>query len=79
MSLNIPNARFCINRKIAPSLTLPQFFKLVSQLGIHNVELRNDMPSGRVTDDLTGDEVKALARESGIRIVTINALYPLIS
>ncbi|MEN4536026.1 MULTISPECIES: TIM barrel protein [Pantoea] len=76
MSLNIPNARFCINRKIAPSLTLPQFFKLVSQLGIHNVELRNDMPSGRVTDDLTGDEVKALARESGIRIVTINALYP---
>ncbi|MEN4690910.1 MULTISPECIES: TIM barrel protein [Pantoea] len=76
MSLNIPNARFCINRKIAPSLTLPQFFKLVSQLGIHNVELRNDMPSGRVTDDLSGDEVKALARESGIRIVTINALYP---
>jgi len=76
MSLNIPNARFCINRKIAPSLTLPQFFKLVSQLGIHNVELRNDMPSGRVTDDLTGDEVKSLARESGIRIVTINALYP---
>ncbi|WP_277950785.1 TIM barrel protein [Pantoea agglomerans] len=76
MSLNIPNARFCINRKIAPSLTLPQFFKLVSQLGIHNVELRNDMPSGRVTDDLTGDKVKALARESGIRIVTINALYP---
>lgn len=76
MSLNIPIARFCINRKIAPSLTLPQFFKLVSQLGIHNVELRNDMPSGRVTDDLSGDEVKALARESGIRIVTINALYP---
>ncbi|MEN4668899.1 TIM barrel protein [Pantoea agglomerans] len=76
MSLNIPNARFCINRKIAPSLTLPQFFKLVSQLGIHNVELRNDMPSGRVTDDLSGDEVKALARESGIQIVTINALYP---
>lgn len=76
MSQNIPNSRFCINRKIAPSLSIPQFFKLVSQLGIHNVELRNDMPSGRVTDDLTGDDVKALARESGIRIVTINALYP---
>ncbi|NBB56565.1 TIM barrel protein [Pantoea vagans] len=76
MSLNIPNARFCVNRKIAPSLSIPQFFKLVSQLGIHNVELRNDMPSGRVTDDLSGDEVKALAHESGIRIVTINAIYP---
>lgn len=76
MSLNIPNARFCVNRKIAPSLSIPQFFKLVSQLGIHNVELRNDMPGGSVTDDLSGDEVKALARESGIRIITINALYP---
>ncbi|WP_442796763.1 TIM barrel protein [Pantoea vagans] len=76
MSLNIPNARFCVNRKIAPSLSIPQFFKLVSQLGIHNVELRNDMPGGCVTDDLSGDEVKGLARESGIRIVTINALYP---
>jgi len=76
MSLNISNARFCVNRKIAPSLSIPQFFKLVSQLGIHNVELRNDMPGGHVTDDLSGDEVKALARESGIRIVTINALYP---
>ncbi|GME41505.1 MULTISPECIES: TIM barrel protein [unclassified Pantoea] len=76
MSLNISNARFCVNRKIAPSLSIPQFFKLVSQLGIHNVELRNDMPGGRVTDDLSGDEVNALARESGIRIVTINALYP---
>ena len=76
MSLTIPNARFCLNRKIAPSLSIPQFFKLVSQLGIHNVELRNDMPGGSVTDDLSGDEVKALARESGIRIVTINALYP---
>ncbi|PEI06145.1 inosose isomerase [Pantoea agglomerans] len=76
MSLNISNARFCFNRKIAPSLSIPQFFNLVSQLGIHNVELRNDMPGGRVTDDLSGDEVNALARESGIRIVTINALYP---
>lgn len=76
MSLNISNARFCVNRKIAPSLSIPQFFNLVSQLGIHNVELRNDMPGGRVTDDLSGDEVNALARESGIRIVTINALYP---
>lgn len=76
MSLNISNARFCVNRKIAPSLSIPQLFNLVSQLGIHNVELRNDMPGGRVTDDLSGDEVNALARESGIRIVTINALYP---
>ncbi|AMG56536.1 TIM barrel protein [Pantoea vagans] len=76
MSLNIPNACFCVNRKIAPSLSIPPFFKLVCPLGIYKVELRNDMTSGRVSDNLSGDEVKALARESGIRIVTINALYP---
>ena len=76
MSLSIPQARFCVNRKIAPNLSIERFFKLVTQLGIHKVELRNDMRSGRVTDDLTGEQVKALARQSGIEIVTINAVYP---
>ncbi|MXP50144.1 TIM barrel protein [Pantoea sp. Eser] len=76
MSLSIPQARFCVNRKIAPNLSVERFFNLVTQLGIHKVELRNDMRSGRVTDDLTGEQVNALARQSGIEIVTINAVYP---
>lgn len=76
MSLSIPQARFCVNRKIAPTLSIERFFNLVTQLGIHKVELRNDMRSGRVTDDLTGEQVKALARQSGIEIITINAVYP---
>lgn len=76
MSLSIATSRFCINRKIAPNLSIVRFFNLVTQLGINKVELRNDMKSGRVTDDLTGQEVNALARQSGIEIVTINAVYP---
>ena len=44
--------RFCINRKIAPSLSIEAFFRLVSELGLHKVELRNDLPSGKVTDEL---------------------------
>ena len=76
MTLSIATSRFCINRKIAPNLSIERFFNLVTQLGINKVELRNDMKSGRVTDDLTGQEVNALARQSGIEIVTINAVYP---
>lgn len=76
MTLSIATSRFCINRKIAPNLSIERFFNLVMQLGINKVELRNDMKSGRVTDDLTSQEVNALARQSGIEIVTINAVYP---
>lgn len=76
MTLSIATSRFCINRKIAPNLSIERFFNLVTQLGINKVELRNDMKSGRVTDDLTSQEVNALARQSGIEIVTINAVYP---
>lgn len=66
--------RFCINRKIAPNLTLENFFRLVKRCGLSKVELRNDMPGGRVTDNLSDDQLNALAAQYGIEIVTINAL-----
>ena len=66
--------RFCINRKIAPNLDLDSFFRLVKRCGLSKVELRNDMPSGKVTDDLSDAQLNALAAQYGIEIVTINAL-----
>lgn len=66
--------RFCINRKIAPSLELEEFFQLVKKCGLSKVELRNDMPGGKVTDNLSNEQLNALATEFGIEIVTINAL-----
>lgn len=72
----IDPTRFCVNRKIAPNLSIEAFFKLVQRCGLHKVELRNDMPSGSVTDDLSHQDVKTLADEYGMEIVTINALYP---
>jgi 2-keto-myo-inositol isomerase len=72
----IDPTRFCINRKIAPALTLEAFFQLVQRLGLNKVELRNDMPSGKVTDDLSVAELRALTDKYHIEIVTINALYP---
>ncbi|WFL67219.1 TIM barrel protein [Pantoea sp. X85] len=72
----IDPTRFCINRKIAPKLTLEAFFQLVQRLGLSKVELRNDMQSGKVTDDLSAAQLRALADKYHIEIVTINALYP---
>lgn len=72
--MTIALERFCINRKIAPKLSLESFFRLVKQCGLNKVELRNDMPSGSVTDDLSHEQTNALAAKYGIKIVTINAL-----
>jgi len=72
----IDSTRFCINRKIAPNLGIEPFFQLVHGLGLNKVELRNDMRSGKVTDDLSHEEVRELAQRYGLEIVTINAVYP---
>ena len=57
----IASQRFCINRKIAPSLSIEAFFRLVNSLGLNKVELRNDLPSGKVTDDLSHQQVRLTA------------------
>ncbi|MFD1800886.1 TIM barrel protein [Mixta tenebrionis] len=72
----IDSSRFCINRKIAPNLDIETFFRLVQRLGLNKVELRNDMPSGKVTDDLSHEQVRTLAKRYGMEIITINAVYP---
>lgn len=72
----IDPTRFCINRKIAPTLSLDAFFQLVQRLGLNKVELRNDMPGGKVMDDLSAEQLVALKKKYHIEIVTVNALYP---
>lgn len=74
--MSIEIERFCVNRKIAPGLGIEPFFQLVQRLGLNKVELRNDMAGGSVTDALSPQEVRALARRYGIDIISINALYP---
>ena len=68
--------RFCLNRKIAPSLSIEAFFRLVNSLGLNKVELRNDLPTGKVTDALSHQQVRELADRYHIEILTINAVYP---
>jgi 2-keto-myo-inositol isomerase len=70
----LASTRFALNRIAAPDLGLGEFFEVARQLGMHSVELRNDIRNGSVTDGLKGTEVLRLAKAAGVRIITINAL-----
>ena len=66
--------RFALNRIICPALSLEEFFRLAADLGLSKVELRNDLPGGRIADDREPAQAAALAEKHGVRIITINAL-----
>lgn len=72
MKLN--RSRFCLNRIISPALVLDDFFNLAKDIGISYVELRNDLPGEEILDGLPPGEVRSLAENYGIQIVTINAI-----
>jgi len=72
--MGINRERFCLNRIIYPSLDLENFFKLTRDMRLSAVELRNDLPGGHILDDLSTNQVRALADKYQIRILTINAI-----
>lgn len=74
--MNIDRSRFCINRKIAPALSIEAFFQVVQKCGLKKVEIRNDMPGGKILDSLNAEQFNRLAEKYHIEVVTINALYP---
>ena len=65
--------RFAINRITSPSLGLEDFFRLVADLGLSKVELRNDLPGARIVDGMAPEKAAALAQKCGVRVITINA------
>jgi 2-keto-myo-inositol isomerase len=70
----LSDSRIALNRIICPRLTLEEFFKLCAGLGLSGVELRNDLPGGRIIDDYSPARARALGEQYGIKILTINAL-----
>jgi 2-keto-myo-inositol isomerase len=70
----ITRKSLALNRIAAPGLTLERFFALAKSLEIEQVELRNDLPGGSVTDELPASEVAQLSARAGVKVCTINAL-----
>jgi hypothetical protein len=62
------------NRIIYPKLKLEDFFKFVKDLGLNKIELRNDLPGGKIIDGYTPGQLKELSKKYGVEILTINAL-----
>lgn len=70
----LPNARFALNRIACPSLGLEEFLRLAKSVGIAKVELRNDLPGGRIHDELAPGQALAALEGNGVRVITVNAL-----
>lgn len=65
---------FALNRIISPDLGLDDFLRLTAETGLGKVELRNDLPGRGIIDELRPAQVRELADQCGIEIITINAL-----
>jgi len=70
----INRSRISLNRIIYPKLKLEDFFKLSKDLDLNKIELRNDLPGGKIIDDYTPEQLKELIKKYGVEILTINAL-----
>lgn len=66
--------RFAMNHIAAPKLSLSQFFAMARALGTTEVEIRNDLPD--VVASVPAADVRALAGQAGVTILSINVLYP---
>jgi len=70
----IDKNRFALNRIIAPSMGLKEFFEFAASVGVRKVELRNDLGTRNAVDDLNPKDVAAMAKDKAIAIISINAL-----
>lgn len=68
--------RFALNRMVAPRLSLPDFIDLAVALKADAIEIRNDLNGIEIEDGTPAEQVREWCAESGIKVLSINALYP---
>src|SRR6202521_1723368 len=66
----------CLNRVIKPQIPLEEFLKFTADLGIRYVEVRNDFTDKGVLDGLSDAALQMAFKETGVKALTINTLYP---
>lgn len=70
----IKRSKISLNRIIYPKLKLEDFYKFAKDLDLNKIELRNDLPGGKIIDGSTPRQLKELSKKYGVEILTINAL-----
>ncbi|WP_213880729.1 TIM barrel protein [Pseudomonas sp. dw_358] len=68
--------RFALNRMVAPRLPLTEFIDLAVALNADAIEIRNDLAGVEIENGMPPEAVRDLCRERGIKVLSINALYP---
>lgn len=68
--------RFALNRMVAPRLPLTEFIDLAVTLNADAIEIRNDLAGVEIENGTPAQTVRALCAERGIKVLSINALYP---
>ena len=66
--------QFAINRMLCPRMDVAGFLQLAADVGIEQVELRNDLPEWGEIDQLGEEQFRRLAERLGVRVATINAV-----
>ena len=65
-----------LNHRVAPRLSLTAFLDLAVELGVKDVEIRNELPGVAIADGTAPQTVRREAEARGLTILSINALYP---
>ncbi|RXT25021.1 xylose isomerase [Lacticaseibacillus chiayiensis] len=76
--MTIQIEKMALNRKVAQNRSLERFFQLTAEVGMHQVELRNDMTGSdapeTVIDQMSAADFNTLRANYGMKILTINAV-----
>lgn len=65
---------FSINRISAPRIPFADFARLAKRLGVHAIEIRNDLPEAEMVNGAQAADIGAAAQAQGLTIRSINAL-----
>lgn len=65
---------FAINHMAASQLSLPAFVEFAAGLLVPRIEIRNDISGNAILDGTAAANVKRLAEENDVTIISINAL-----
>ncbi len=73
--MNTP-IKFALNHMLCPKVSAETLIDYAVQLGLDAIELRNDVNENSLTSVEQAKAIGAKAKAAGVRILTINAVYP---